>query len=256
MLTKEVSNLINLKDKKVLITGSSRGIGAEIAKKMAHLGAEVTLNYAHSQTRAEEVKKEIEAAGGTAHVVQADVSDFDEAAELVKTAYSKMDGLNVLINNAGITRDKLLLRMKEEDWDQVLDINLKGVFNCTKNAVRYLLKAENGKLINLSSVVGINGNAGQANYSAAKAGIVGFTKTMAKELASKGVCSNAIAPGFIDTEMTDELSENIKEGVINQVPLARFGKAEEVADLAAFLASDNANYINGEVIKIDGGMGA
>ena len=246
----------DLKNKKVLITGSSRGIGAGIAKKMAFLGAEVTLNYANSQTKAEEVKNDIEAAGGTAHVVQADVSDFDQAAELVKTAYKKMGGLNVLVNNAGITRDKLLLRMKEEDWDQVLNINLKGVFNCTKNAVRYLLKAENAKLINLSSVVGINGNAGQANYSAAKAGIVGFTKTMAKELASKGVCSNAIAPGFIDTEMTDELNDNIKEGVIEQVPLGRFGKVEEVADLAAFLASDNANYINGEVIKIDGGMGA
>jgi len=251
-----VSNLINLKDKKVLITGSSRGIGAEIAKKMAALGAEVVINYAHSKARAEDVKSEIEAAGGTAHLIQADVSDFDQAANLVKTAYKKMGGLNVLVNNAGITKDKLILRMKEEDWDQVLDINLKGVFNCTKNAVRYLLKAENAKLINLSSVVGVNGNAGQANYSAAKAGIVGFTKTMAKELASKGVCSNAIAPGFIDTEMTDDLSDSIKEGIIEQVPLARFGRAEEVADLVSFLASDNANYINGEVIKIDGGMGA
>ncbi|TDP90679.1 3-oxoacyl-[acyl-carrier-protein] reductase [Halanaerobium saccharolyticum] len=248
--------MINLKDKKVLITGSSRGIGAEIAKKMAALGAEVVINYAHSKARAEDVKSEIEAAGGTAHLIQADVSDFDQAANLVKTAYKKMGGLNVLVNNAGITKDKLILRMKEEDWDQVLDINLKGVFNCTKNAVRYLLKAENAKLINLSSVVGVNGNAGQANYSAAKAGIVGFTKTMAKELASKGVCSNAVAPGFIDTEMTDELSDSIKEGIIEQVPLARFGRAEEVADLVSFLASDNANYINGEVIKIDGGMGA
>lgn len=251
-----MSTLINLNDKKILITGSSRGIGAEIAKKMAALGAEVVINYAHSQARAQKVKDEIEKADGTAHLIQADVSNFEEAADLVKTAYKKMGGLNVLINNAGITRDKLILRMKEEDWDQVLDINLKGVFNCTKNAVRYLLKAENGKLINISSVVGINGNPGQANYSAAKAGIIGFTKTMAKELASKGVCSNAIAPGFIDTEMTEELSENIKEGIIEQVPLARFGKAEEVADLASFLASDSANYINGEVIKIDGGMGA
>ena len=247
--------MINLKDKKVLITGSSRGIGAEIAKKMAALGAEVIINYANSQARAEEVKKEIEAAGGAAHLLQADVSDFDQAAELVKTAYKKMGGLDILINNAGITRDKLILRMKEKDWDQVLDINLKGVFNCTKNAVRYLLKAENGKLINISSIVGVNGNAGQANYSAAKAGIIGFTKSMAKELAAKGVCSNAIAPGFIDTEMTDELNDKIKEGILEQVPLSRFGKAEEVADLAAFLASDNANYINGEVIKIDGGMG-
>jgi len=248
--------LINLKDKKVLITGSSRGIGAEIAKKMASLGAEVIINYAHSEERAKKVKAEIEADGGTAHLLQADVSNFDEAADLVKTAYKKMGGLNVLVNNAGITRDKLILRMKEEDWDQVLDINLKGVFNCTKNAVRYLLKADNAKLINISSVVGVNGNAGQANYSAAKAGIIGFTKTMAKELASKGVCSNAVAPGFIDTEMTDELNDEIKNGIIDQVPLARFGQAEEVADLVSFLASDNANYINGEVIKIDGGMGA
>ena len=248
--------MIDLNNKKVLITGSSRGIGAEIAKKMSALGAEVTINYANSQARAEKVKKEIEDNGGRAHVVQADVSDFDQAAELVKTAYKKMDGLNVLVNNAGITRDKLILRMKEDDWDSVLDINLKGVFNCTKHAVRYLLKAKNGKLINLSSVVGLNGNAGQVNYSAAKAGIIGFTKTMAKELASKGVCSNAVAPGFIETDMTDGLSDKIKENIISQVPLARLGGVEEVADLVSFLASDNSNYINGEVIKIDGGMGA
>ena len=248
--------MIDLKDKKVLITGSSRGIGAEIAKKMAFLGAEVTINYAHSKESAEKVKNTIEAEGGTAHLIQADVRDFEQAAELVKEAYKKMGGLNVLINNAGITRDKLLLRMKEEDWDQVLDINLKGVFNCTKNAVRYLLKAENGKLINISSVVGVNGNAGQANYSAAKAGILGFTKTMAKELATKSVCSNAIAPGFIETDMTEELNDQVKNNILEQIPLARLGQAEEVADLAAFLASDNANYINGEVIKIDGGMGA
>lgn len=247
--------MIDLKDKKVLITGSSRGIGAAIAKKMASLGAELTINYSNSQTRAENLKKEIEAMGVKAHVVQADVSDFDQASELVKTAYKKMNGLNVLVNNAGITRDKLILRMKEDDWDSVLDINLKGVFNCSKKAVRYLLKSENGKLINLSSVVGLNGNAGQANYSAAKAGIIGFTKTMAKELAAKGVCSNAVAPGFIDTDMTGELSDKMKANIKAQVPLARLGQVEEVADLVSFLASDNANYINGEVIKIDGGMG-
>lgn len=247
--------MINLKAKKVLITGSSRGIGAEIAKKIASLGAEVVINYANSKEKAEKVAAEIKEAGGKAYLIQADISNFDEAKQLVKKAYEKMDGINVLINNAGITRDKLLLRMKEEDWDQVININLKGVFNCTKHAVRYLLKADNGKLINISSVVGINGNAGQANYSAAKAGIIGFTKTMAKELASKGVCSNAIAPGFITTDMTDQLNEKIKENIINQIPLARLGEAEEVADLTAFLASDSANYINGEVIKIDGGMG-
>lgn len=248
--------MINLKDKKVLITGSSRGIGAEIAKKLASLGAEVVINYANSKDSAQKVKESIESQGGKAHVIQADISNFEEAKTLIKNSYKKMDGLNVLINNAGITKDNLILRMKEEQWDQVLDINLKGVFNCTKNAVKYLLKAENGKLINISSVVGINGNAGQANYSAAKAGIIGFTKTMAKELASRGVCSNAVAPGFIATEMTDELNEEIQEGIIDRIPLSRFGKAEEVADLVSFLASDNSNYINGEVIKIDGGMGA
>lgn len=247
--------MIDLKNKKILITGSSRGIGAEIAKKLASLGAEVVINYANSREKAEKVKKTIEDLGGKAHLIQADVSDFAESKKLIKEAYKKMDGLNVLINNAGITRDKLLLRMKESDWDSVMDINLKGVFNCSKNAARYLLKADNGKLINISSVIGINGNAGQANYAAAKAGIIGFTKSMAKELASKGVCSNVIAPGFIDTDMTNQLNENVQDKILDQIPLARYGKAEEVSDLAAFLASDNANFINGEVIRIDGGMG-
>lgn len=246
--------MLDLKGKKVLITGSSRGIGAEMAEKMAGLGAEVVINYAHSEKRAEELKEKIEKLGGKAHVFKADVSDFEEAKELVKKSYKAMDGLDVLVNNAGITRDKLLLRMKEEDWDKVLDINLKGVFNCCKNAARYLLKAENAKIINISSVIGLIGNPGQANYSAAKAGMIGFTKTLAKELASKGVCTNAVAPGFITTEMTDELKDNLKEDIINSVPLGRFGEAEEVADLVAFLASDKANYINGQVINVDGGM--
>ena len=246
--------MIDLKSKKVLITGSSRGIGAEIAKKLAYLGADVIINYANSEKRANELRDSIKESGGNAYVIQADVSDFDQAAELVKKAYKTLGGLDVLVNNAGITRDKLLLRMKEEDWDQVMDINLKGTFNCTKNATRYLLKSDNGKIINISSVIALIGNPGQANYSASKAGMIGFTKTLAKELASKGVCSNAIAPGFIETEMTDELKDNIKEDIINKVPLSRFGKAEEVADLVAFLASDKANYINGQVINIDGGM--
>ncbi len=246
--------MLNLKGKKVLITGSSRGIGAVMAEKMASLGASVIINYANSKKRAEELRKKIEKSGGTAYVVQADVSDFEEAKKLVKSSYKAMGGLDILVNNAGITRDKLLLRMKEEDWDKVLDINLKGVFNCSKNAVRYLLKAENAKIINISSVVGLIGNPGQANYAAAKAGMLGFTKTLAKELASKGVCTNAVAPGFITTEMTDELKDNLKEDIINSVPLGRFGEAEEVADLVAFLASDKANYINGQVINVDGGM--
>ncbi|MFW6280981.1 MAG: 3-oxoacyl-[acyl-carrier-protein] reductase [Halanaerobium sp.] len=246
---------MDLKGKKVLITGSSRGIGAEMAEKMTSLGAEVVINYASSENKAKKLKEKIEKAGGTAYVIQADVSNFEEAKELVKKSYNTMGGLDVLVNNAGITRDKLLLRMKEEDWDKVLDINLKGVFNCTKNAVRYLLKAENAKIINISSVVGLIGNPGQANYSAAKAGMIGFTKTMAKELAAKGVCTNAVAPGFITTEMTDELKDNLKKDIINSVPLGRFGEAEEVADLVAFLASEKANYINGQVINVDGGMG-
>jgi 3-oxoacyl-[acyl-carrier protein] reductase len=249
-------SLLNLTDKKVLITGSSRGIGAAIARKMAALGAIVTLNYANSETNALELQNELEASGSRAFVIQADVGDYNAAATLVKAAYQKMSGLDILINNAGITRDKLLLRMKESDWDQVMNINLKGVFNCTKNAVRYLLKSEQGRIINISSVVGINGNAGQANYSAAKAGIIGFTKSLAKELAARGVCSNAVAPGFITTDMTDELTDQLKEEILKQIPLARLGKAEEVANLVAFLASDQAAYINGEVIKIDGGMGA
>lgn len=247
--------MLDLKGKKVLITGSSRGIGAEMAEKMASLGASVIINYVNSKKRAEELREKIEKSGGTSHVIQADVSDFEEAKELVKKSYKVMGGLDVLVNNAGITRDKLLLRMKEEDWDKVLDINLKGVFNCSKNAVRYLLKAENAKIINISSVVGLIGNPGQANYAAAKAGMIGFTKTLAKELASKGVCTNAVAPGFITTEMTDELKDNLKKDIINSVPLGRFGEAEEVADLVAFLASDKANYINGQVINVDGGMG-
>ncbi|ADQ14975.1 3-oxoacyl-[acyl-carrier-protein] reductase [Halanaerobium hydrogeniformans] len=246
--------MIDLKNKKVLISGSSRGIGAEIAIKLADLGADVIINYASSEDKANELRDSIKESGGNAYVIQADISDFDQAAELVKKAYKTLGGLDVLVNNAGITRDKLLLRMKEEDWDKVMDINLKGTFNCTKNAVRYLLKADNGKIINISSVIGLIGNPGQANYSAAKAGMIGFTKTLAKELASKGVCSNAIAPGFIETEMTDELKDSIKDDIINRVPLARFGRAEEVADLVAFLASDKANYINGQVISIDGGM--
>jgi 3-oxoacyl-[acyl-carrier protein] reductase len=249
-----VGQLLDLKGKKILITGSSRGIGAEMAEKMASLGASVVINYANSKKRAEELREKIEKSGGKAFVFQADVSDFEEAKSLVKSSYKAMGGLDVLVNNAGITRDKLLLRMKEEDWDKVLDINLKGVFNCSKNAVRYLLKAENAKIINISSVVGLIGNPGQSNYSAAKAGMIGFTKTLAKELASKGVCTNAVAPGFIKTEMTDELKDNLKEDIINNVPLGRFGEAEEVADLVAFLASDKANYINGQVINVDGGM--
>ena len=246
--------MINLKDKKVLITGSSRGIGAEIAKKMAAFGAEVIINYAHSEERAEKVKAEIEGAGGTAHLLQADVSNFDQAADLIKTAYKKMGGLDVLVNNAGITRDKLLMRMKEEDWDQVLDINLKGVFNCTKNAIRYMMKQRHGKIVNLSSVVGLMGNAGQANYSASKAGIVGFTKSVAREVSKRGINVNAVAPGYINTDMTEELPAKVKEDMLKNIPLDRFGEVEDVANVILFLVSPLSSYVNGQTINIDGGM--
>ena len=196
----------------------------------------------------------IEKDGGRAHVIQANVSDFDEAKKLIKESYKLMNGLDILINNAGITNDKLLLRMKEEDWDKVIDINLKGVFNCTKHAARYLLKSDSGRIINISSVVALMGNAGQANYCASKAGILGFTRSNARELAGKGVRVNAVAPGYIMTEMTEDLKDDVKDMMLNNIPAGRFGNAEEVADAVLFLASSMADYINGQVINVDGGM--
>ncbi|MGM0602790.1 MAG: 3-oxoacyl-[acyl-carrier-protein] reductase [Bacillota bacterium] len=246
--------MIDLSGKKALITGSSRGIGAEIAKKLAEAGAEVVINYANSKDRAEKVKDYIEENGGKAHVLQADVSDYDEAKMLIKESYKLMNSLDILVNNAGITSDKLLLRMKEEDWDKVININLKGVFNCTKHASRYLLKSDSGRIINISSVVALMGNAGQANYCAAKAGILGFTRSNARELAGKGVRVNAIAPGYIMTEMTENIKDDIKDMMLNNIPAGRFGRAEEVADAVLFLASPMADYINGQVINVDGGM--
>ncbi|RCW51452.1 MULTISPECIES: 3-oxoacyl-[acyl-carrier-protein] reductase [unclassified Halanaerobium] len=246
--------MIDISEKKALVTGSSRGIGAEIVKKLAEAGAEVVINYANSKDKADNVKNIIKKNGGRAHVIQADVSNFDEAKVLVEESYKLMNGLDILINNAGITTDKLLLRMKEEDWDKVVDINLKGVFNCTKHAVRYLLKSDSGRIINISSVVALMGNAGQANYCAAKAGIIGFTRSNARELAGKGVRVNAVAPGYIMTEMTEDLKDDIKDMMLNNIPVGRFGKAEEVANVVLFLASSMADYINGQVINVDGGM--
>nr|WP_255416504.1 MULTISPECIES: 3-oxoacyl-[acyl-carrier-protein] reductase [unclassified Halanaerobium] len=245
---------MDISEKKALVTGSSRGIGAEIVKKLAEAGAEVVINYANSKDKADNVKNIIKKNGGRAHVIQADVSNFDEAKVLVEESYKLMNGLDILINNAGITTDKLLLRMKEEDWDKVVDINLKGVFNCTKHAVRYLLKSDSGRIINISSVVALMGNAGQANYCAAKAGIIGFTRSNARELAGKGVRVNAVAPGYIMTEMTEDLKDDIKDMMLNNIPVGRFGKAEEVANVVLFLASSMADYINGQVINVDGGM--
>ncbi len=246
--------MIDLTGKVALVTGSSRGIGAATAIKLAEAGADLVINYASSQGPAEEIASKINKIGRKAIVLQANVANFDEAKSLIKKTKKEFGKLDILVNNAGITNDKLLLRMKEDDWDQVIDINLKGVFNTTKSAARYLMKSEAGRIINLSSVVGLMGNAGQANYAAAKAGILGLTKSTARELAVRGVTANVVAPGFIETDMTENLPENVKAEMLSNIPANRFGKVDEVANLIVFLASPLAQYINGQVINVDGGM--
>ncbi|MCM8711767.1 3-oxoacyl-[acyl-carrier-protein] reductase [Clostridium sp. SYSU_GA19001] len=243
-----------LTGKVALITGAGRGIGKAIALKFSELGASIVVNYRSSEKEAQELIDEIKKRGGEAAAVQGDVSSFLDAEKVVKFAIEKFGRLDILVNNAGITKDTLLLRMKEEDFDKVLEVNLKGVFNCTKYASSVMLKQKSGKIINISSVIGLIGNAGQANYAAAKAGIIGFTKSVAKELGARGITVNAIAPGFITTDMTEVLSDKLKEKLLENVPLKKLGTPEDVANLAAFLASDNANYITGQVINVDGGM--
>lgn len=243
-----------LKDKIALVTGGSRGIGKEVALKLAKNGANVAINYANSSEKAEEVIEEIKSLGVNAISIKADVSSEEDVNNLVKTVEKQLGKIDILVNNAGITRDNLLIRMKEEDFQDVLDVNLKGTFLCTKAVARAMMKKKYGKIINITSVVGIIGNAGQANYSASKAGVIGFTKSMAKELGSRGIRVNAVAPGFIDTEMTDVLSEDIKDNMIKNIPLNTFGNPEDVANLVVFLASSSADYITGQVINVDGGM--
>ena len=244
-----------LKDKVAVITGSSSGIGKEIAHTFAKNGATVVVNYPfeRSAAEAEAVVEEIKSNGGEAIAVMADVSNFEQAKELMKIAVDTFGALDILVNNAGITRDMLLLRMTEEEFDNVININLKGVFNCMKHATRIMMK-KGGSIINMSSVVGLHGNIGQCNYSASKAGVVGMTKSAAKEFASKSLRVNAIAPGFIVSNMTDKLPEAIKENTLKGIPLNRFGNVQEVANVALFLASDLSSYVTGEVIKVDGGM--
>ncbi len=243
-----------LKDKKAIVTGGSRGIGRAIALKLAALGADVAVNYNSNEALANEVVKEISQLGRKAIAVKANVSDLDEAQEMIQQVGSEFGGIDILINNAGMTKDGLLLKMKEEDWDQVISTNLKSVFNCTKAISRLMIKQKQGRIINISSVVGIIGNAGQGNYSASKAGIIGFSKTMARELGSRGITVNVIAPGYIQTDMTETMNENIKEQLLNQIPIKRLGNPEDIANLAGFLASDEASYITGQVINVDGGM--
>lgn len=240
--------------KTALVTGASRGIGAAIAKKLAARGFMVIINFGHSSAAAEEVKNQIEQAGGQAVLMQGDVSSGDDVDRMFKDIKKTWGRLDVLVNNAGINRDTLLVRMKEDQWDAVLSTDLKSVFFTTKAAASLMMRQRSGSIINIASVVGITGNAGQANYAAAKAGVIGFTKSAAKELAARGIRVNAIAPGFIETDMTDAIPEKIREGMLETIPLRRGGKAEDVANAVAFLASDDAGYITGQVLKVDGGM--
>lgn len=244
----------SLKNKVVLVTGGSRGIGEAICRKFASLGAAVIVNYSRSESKANSLVEAIQGDGGKAIAVKANVADFKEAEHLVNTAIEHFGRVDVLINNAGITKDQLMLRMSEEDFDDVIDVNLKGTWQMCKQLTRHFLKQRQGAIINITSVVGIIGNAGQSNYVASKAGIIGLTKSLAKEFGSRGITVNAIAPGFIATEMTEQLPDNLKENYLKQIPLNRFGQAEDVANLAVFLASDEANYITGQVISVNGGM--
>ena len=245
---------MDLTGKIALVTGASRGIGRQIAVTLAGYGATVVLNYNGSQAKAEEVVNEIEANGGHAEAIQCNVAEFDAAKELIDGVVKKYGRLDILVNNAGITRDNLIMKMSEEDFDAVISTNLKGAFNCVKHVARQMLKQKSGRIINISSVSGVMGNAGQANYCASKAGVIGLTKSVARELGSRGITSNAVAPGFIETEMTAVLSDDVKKAMGEQIPLKRFGQTKDIAETVAFLASDNAGYITGQVIQVDGGM--
>ncbi|MBT2760981.1 3-oxoacyl-[acyl-carrier-protein] reductase [Paenibacillus sp. ISL-20] len=243
-----------LKGQTALVTGASRGIGRSIALRLADLGANVVVNYAGSEAAAAEVVAAIRAKGVSAIAVKSNVGRTEEADAMVKQVLETFGRIDILVNNAGITRDNLIMRMKEEEFDQVIETNLKGVFNCLKAVTRPMMKQRYGRIINISSVVGALGNPGQANYVAAKAGVIGLTKSAARELASRGITVNAVAPGFIDTDMTRELPEDMREGLLGGIPLARLGQPEEIAGVVAFLASSSASYMTGQVLHVDGGM--
>ena len=243
------------KKKVAVVTGASRGIGRAIALELASRGATVVINYNGSLERAEEVQKEIEEKGGEAEIRQWNVADHKACESAVKDIVKTHGSIDILVNNAGITKDGLLMGMSEADFDSVIDVNLKGTFNMMRFVSRQMLRQRSGRIISMASVVGIAGNAGQANYAASKAGIIGMTKSLARELGSRGITVNAIAPGFIETEMTDVLSEDVKENLLGSIPLKRMGQTKDIAETVAFLASDKAAYITGQTISVDGGMG-
>ncbi len=243
-----------LENRVALVTGAGRGIGRAIALKLASEGAIVIVNYNGSESRAKEVVSQITEQGGKAAAYQCNVADFAACGQMMETIIKDYGHLDILVNNAGITKDNLLMKMSEEEFDQVIDINLKGAFHCMKHVSRQMIKQRQGRIINISSVSGVSGNAGQANYSASKAGIIGLTKTVAREMAARGITVNAIAPGFIQTEMTDVLSDKIKESILEKIPMKQFGVPEDIGEMVLFLASDKARYITGQVICVDGGM--
>lgn len=241
-------------DKVAMITGATRGIGKQIALTLANEGYNIVLNYRTENDELKQLKNEIENQNVKCLAVQGDVTNFEDCKQMIESAIKEFGKIDVLVNNAGITKDMLLARMKEEDFKQVIDVNLVGTFNMTKNIISYMMKARNGRIINISSVVGIAGNAGQTNYSASKAGIIGFTKSLAKEVASRNILVNAVAPGFIETNMTDVLKQEVKDEIAKNIPLKRMGTPQDVANVVKFLASEDSSYITGQVISVDGGM--
>lgn len=243
-----------LKGKCAIVTGAAKGIGKAIALKLASLGANIVLNYRSSEEKAIETENEIKALGVEVLRVKGDISNISDVENLINTAKENFGKIDIMVNNAGITKDTLILRMKEEDFDSVINVNLKGVFNCLKTITPVMVKQREGKIINLSSVVGLSENAGQVNYAASKAGVIGMTKSLAKEVGARGITVNAVAPGFIETDMTEVLGDKFKEEAKKAIPLKRLGKPEDVANVVAFLASEDANYITGQVIQVDGGM--
>ena len=241
-------------DKVAMITGATRGIGKQIALTLANEGYNIVLNYRTENDELFQAKNEIESKNVNCLTVQGDVTNFEDCKQMIERAINEFGKIDVLINNAGITKDMLLARMKEEDFKQVIDVNLVGTFNMTKNVISYMMKARSGRIINISSVVGIAGNAGQTNYSASKAGLIGFTKSLAKEVASRNILVNAVAPGFIETNMTDVLKQEVKDEIAKNIPLKRMGTPKDVANVVKFLASEDSSYITGQVISVDGGM--